>query len=43
VPIVFGVAEDPPALVGSNILRGTVLVVAADSRRDVRRLIPDDR
>jgi hypothetical protein len=34
--------EDPPAMVGSDILRGTVVVVAADNGRDVRWLLPGD-
>jgi hypothetical protein len=32
--------EDPPGLVGADILRGTVLVFAAETARDVRWLIP---
>jgi len=32
--------EDPPAMVGSDLLRGTILVFAADTERDVRWLIP---
>jgi len=32
--------EDPPAMVGSDVLRGTVVVVAADTTRDVRWLMP---
>jgi hypothetical protein len=33
--------EDPPAMVGSDVLRGTVVVVAADTSCDVRWLIPE--
>jgi hypothetical protein len=32
---------DPPGLVGEDVLRGTVLVCAADIERDVRWLLPD--
>ena len=35
--------EDPPAMVGSDVLRGTVVVVAADTGCDVRWLLPRDR
>jgi predicted aspartyl protease len=35
--------EDPRGMVGSDLLRGTVLVVAADPERNVRWLIPMDR
>jgi hypothetical protein len=33
--------DDPPGLVGEDVLRGTVLVCAADIERDVRWLLPD--
>ena len=32
---------DPPGIVGEDVLRGTVLVSAADIERDVRWLLPD--
>ena len=35
--------DDPPGLVGSDVIRGTVLVVATNTGRDVRWLIPRDR
>lgn len=35
--------DDPPGMVGSDLLRGTILVIAGDTGRDVRWLIPHDR
>jgi Aspartyl protease len=34
---------DPPGIVGEDVLRGTILVCAADIRRDVRWLLPSAR